>query len=545
MMLRRDTWSGASLALHPSKLAAALGVESVNQRPGRGDMRPWHEPLAVAACRSTTKTIYRMGRDTPSDAQFWLQWDTEVDVVRGLIADDPTEITYFTGDGVPKWTDNTFGVSAAPFPSLSRPLGVPAPISAPVVTIQAAGTGATETRSYVWIWANDKGWMSGPSAAPAVDATGATDATWRVTFNEAAPSGYNMAERRIYRSITSSSGTAFYYVGTVAASALFFDDSSAIDANEPLSSEGWEPPPADLKGLKALWNGIVVGFTGKSVRFSVEYRPYAWPLAYEIVVDDAIVGLAAFGETLIVLTTGQPYRITGSAPESMSSKKMELDQACVAKRSIVEFGHGISYASPDGLVYIGQGTAPRIATAGAMLRDDWLALNPSSIVAAQYEGAYIASYTVGGVTKGFMCSPSDAQGFYFLSEGWTAAYQDPITDALYIARGSQVRKWDAGTAYMTATDKTKTFILPRGANFGWGMVIADAYPVTIEVTATLIDEDTGEPEDITHTYQVADDLPFKLEAEFRSRRWTWRTTAVHPVQVIMLAESVDEMATIA
>ena len=76
-------------------------------------------------------TIYRIGQDVISDAVYWLQWTTVVHAVRGFESPDTTERTYFTGSGAPKWTNNVIGLSGgAPYPQVSRDLGVPTPFTA-------------------------------------------------------------------------------------------------------------------------------------------------------------------------------------------------------------------------------------------------------------------------------------------------------------------------------------------------------------------------------------------------------------------------------
>ena len=124
---------GENRALHPKLLPDAVCVKSNNQKPGRGDLAPWKTPLVVATIPTGRQSIYRMGRDAPGDANYWLSWITKVYAVRGMSADDTTERTYYTGDGTPKVTDLTMALAGTPYPTTSRPLGIPAPSTAPNV----------------------------------------------------------------------------------------------------------------------------------------------------------------------------------------------------------------------------------------------------------------------------------------------------------------------------------------------------------------------------------------------------------------------------
>ena len=124
---------GANQALQPMLLPETVGVSSLNQKPGRGDLRPWKAPSNVATVPSGRNTIHRMGRDVVSDANYWFSWSTVVHAIRGFDGADTTERTYFTGSGTPKWTDNTIGLAGgAPYPQGLRELAVPAPTTANV-----------------------------------------------------------------------------------------------------------------------------------------------------------------------------------------------------------------------------------------------------------------------------------------------------------------------------------------------------------------------------------------------------------------------------
>jgi len=95
------------------------------------------QPLANvgSAVHTLTKsgvpqTIYRFGQDTKSDSLYWFHWTQDVDVCRSQISGDASEWTFYTGDGGPKATYNAIGLSGSNYPSVSRPLGLPAPSQA-------------------------------------------------------------------------------------------------------------------------------------------------------------------------------------------------------------------------------------------------------------------------------------------------------------------------------------------------------------------------------------------------------------------------------
>jgi hypothetical protein len=533
MLLRFTGFGGANKALHPLLLPDGIGVDSLNQRPGRGDLRPWNAPSNVATAVASAQTIYRMGRSTPSDSTYWLSWAADVDVARGFIATDTAERTFWTGDGVPKWTDNTIGLGAPPYPSAAgvRLLGVPAPSSAPTLTQQVAGTGDDETRIYVVVWRNDRGEFSAPSAEVAI--TCKPGATIRITRNASVPSGnYGITHWQVYRTVAGNDAD-YFFVGEYTAATAFADTvDTNINSQLTLLSEDWMMPRTNLRGLKALWNGIMVGFEGKVLCFSEPFRPFAWPTRYELILDDDIVALGRWRQQLVVVTVNQPYLVTGSSPAAMTVQMVETNQACVAKKSLVEFGHGVAWAAPDGIAYLGEGGA-RVLTKEIALRVDWQALVPSSIVACDLDGMYLASYNDGGGRRSIMVDPRKADGWYFSSVGFSAAHRDPIADQVYLLNGTNIQKWDAGSA-LSASARSKVMRVSKPTSFTFGQVVADAYPVTLSMWANGTQRLTN--------YSVTGPRPFRLPAGFLADEWQVEvTTTGAAVQLVALAQSSAEL----
>lgn len=586
MRITLSGFRGENRALPPINVPETVGVFSQNQNPVRGDLRPWKSPLAVATVPAGRNTIYRMGRDVASDANYWQSWTGVVHAVRGSIADDTTERTYYTGDGFPKWTDNTMALASAPYPTAWRQLGVPAPATAclltempsgpvdsaslvagTIYTIVTSGTtnfqlvgaadnlpgtvfkatgpiygtgtastsgGQNETRFYVYTYVTAHGEESAPSPV-SLPLTCQTDSSVSITALSAAPAGsFGINRIRVYRTQSDAGGSAeFFFLREIASTSTSTTDDKRM-LGEVMPSTTWLMPPANLSRLTGLWNGMMAGITGNAVRFCEAYKPYAWPLAYEVMPADAKpVALATFGQALLVLTTGKPVLVTGGSPDAMDSQPLEIAEACVAPRSVVSFGHGVAWACPDGLAYYGAG-GTKMITAGLMTREDWQAIKPETIVGSVYEGAYLGFYTVGGVTKGFLVDPLQPTGLYFTDIPGKAVFFDDLQDQLYVLDGVSVKKWDAGAA-MTATFKSKLFHLPKPANFGCAEVIADAYPVTCKVYADGL---------LKHTQSVASASPFRLPAGFLAQNWQIDVSTTGAVQGVALAQSMQELATI-
>lgn len=525
-------FGGANQAVQSRLLPESVGTASVNQRPGGGDLQPWAQPSTVATVPASQQTIYRFGRDVVSDTQYWFSLTGVGHFARGFIASDTTERTYFTGSGAPRVTDSTIAVASAPYPTASRLLGVPKPINAITLTQTTAGTGDDDLRFYTQTFVTDRGEESAPG--PTSSITCKPGAIIDFGTLELPQSNYGITKRRVYRTQAGQSGSAeFFFLREDLATQQtgITDDARALGA-DALATTGWELPPADLKHLTGLWNGIMAGISGRSIRFCEPFKPYAWPVPYEVLPPDVTpVALGVWSTNLIALTNGRPRVITGSSPDVMNDDPVEFEAACVSEKSVQSFGHGVCWASPDGLAYLGANGA-RIVTAGLMRPEQWRALAPETMVGAQYEGMYLGFYQVGGVWKGFAVDPLNPSGIYELSQGYQAAYFDKLRNSLFVLDGTNVRKWAAGPSMMTARFRSKTIVLPRPTSLACARVIADTYPLTFRLFAGAT---------LLHTQTVASREPFRLPGGSKHIEYHMEVEGTVRVTAVEAATSMQEL----
>jgi hypothetical protein len=481
----------------------------------------------------TPLTIYRFGQDSVSDSQYWFHWTTDVNVCRSQIAGDTSEWTFYTGDGAPKATYASIALSGSNYPTVSRPLGIPAPTSPASVAVTGTPTEATdipETRVYTYTFVNKESGFEFESAPASASAEVSVRVGQSVTVNNfsAVPSGYTVTHRRIYRS---TSGTFLFVAEIALATASYSDAVLAENLGEELPSLTWLPPPATLAGLTNLPNGIMAGFTGRDVYFCEPYRPHAWPVQYMQSLDFPVVGLGRMDTTLAVLTKGTPYFIQGSSPDSMVVVKSDLEQACASKRSIVSINNSVIYASPDGLVMLSSGGS-RILTEQMFTRAQWQStFGPTTIHAYQQDMKYVAFYNNGETTGGFIFDLSTGQLILHTVYA-TAGYNDLQADKLYTAFSDRtVKIWQAGAA-LSYTWKSKKFTMPQVMGFSCAQVEAEAYPVTAKVYSdgTLV-----------HTQTVAGRTPFRLPVT-PGRDWEFQIEGNTEVFAVLVAQSMEELA---
>lgn len=415
-------------------------------------------------------------------------------------------------------------------------------------TVVAPKVREVDAYYYVYTYVNDWGWESAPS--PVSDRIERTVKETCQIANFAAPpsGGYNVNRIRLYRTQAGSSGDAdfFFLMEAPVASATLTDDNR--DLGEVLPTKKWLTAPGvprggadnytepNLSWLTPMWNGMLAGITGKSVRFCEAHTPYAWPIDYDAVPPDQPVAQAVFGQNLLVLTTGRPFLVAGSSPDGLDQAPLEIPQGCIAPRSVVGMGNGVAWASNDGLCWYGEGGA-RVLTAGVMTREDWLALRPETIQGQMYEGLYFGSYqpVAGGPCQGFLVSPQGG-GVFFLDEGFDAAYFDNLQDQLYLLRGTAILKWEAGAGVMSAQFRSKVYRQPKPVNLACAEVVATGYPVQFSLWADGV---------LKHQGAVADREPFRLPAGFLAMDWQVQVDtpeAEGGVQAVLLASSMRELA---
>jgi hypothetical protein len=524
--------------LNPKLLGEGIGVNAVNLDVSQGDFRGLRSASSahtLTGYGSQQISLYRMGRDTPSDTQYWLAFNTDADFARSMLANDPTERTYYTGvGGKPRYTDNTF-LGTAPYPTGSVELGVPAPSGGIAAALNTAGPGATETRVYTDTFVRANGDESAPNTTPSsISVTGGS--TVNLNSLAAVPSGnHGITLRRIY---VSTSGGPFQQCVEQAAGTTSALDSGArgpvLQTGGSTTKPAWLTPPDDLKGITELWSGMHGAFEDKAYRVCVPFSPHAWPVEYRRAVPDKIVGTAKWGQQWLIATTGLPRVVTGTTPGGMGDTPIYFRQACVSKRSVRSVGHGVCWASNSGLCYHGQrGTA--IITERILTKAQWRALNPASIIGANWGDWYIGFYSEGaeGAEGGFMINTTQPDGVIWLTQVAAGVFEDSISESLYLlTTGNVIRKWDAGTV-QSATFRSKVFRHPSPSCPSAARVVASTYPVTFSMWAD------GSLK--VNAKTVTNDDVFRLPGGYMAEEFQVEVSGTGPLEAVFVGEEVVDL----
>lgn len=459
-----------------------------------GQLQSWRKSLHRADLEKTgaIQTIYKFGSDANP---YWLHWNEDVDVVRGPIAGDLKERTYFTGLDVPRVTNSDLVAAGAgkSYPNQSYKLGVPAPSNAPTLTKLGTAGGNPVVYAYVYTWVTGFGEEGPPSQAQII--TLETGEYARVEGFDAVPADHNITTIRVYR----SSGGAYLYAGETAVTNTYYDDlTTAANLGEAIPSIGWDPPPADLRGITLMDNGIMVGFSGNLVCFSEPYLPHAWPKRYQKAINYTIIALGAFKSTVVVATDGLPYEMTGFTPESMRVRPIKARYPCIAKRGLVSTDNSVAWPTPSGLYSVGAG-GRALLTNDHYTREEWLQIAPETIRATFYDGKYIAFYDNGDQNiGGFVLDTRSGLQLSDIGIHASAIYTDTTGDRMYYAefdeeRGlNEVHEFNAGVERQRYAWRSKRFDTRRRITPAAVRIIADYDSILSDADLALIDQEIAQ-----------------------------------------------------
>lgn len=361
-----------------------------------------------------------------------------------------------------------------------------------IVTGLPAGVELFEhDRAYIVCYATDRGELSKPSAASAVVTMDQND-TASVTV-PAAPGGRNITHFRPFRATSGNASAAYLYVphptdanGWPIGTLTFTDDLMDTELQEPCPSLTWDEPPADLRGLTAGSNGAMAGFTGNTFVPCVNFRPYAFPQSMRRTTEDPIVGLGHFDNTWVVCTRGVPYFATGSDVQLLDFEPKGGHEACLSIDSIVSMDGAVLYASPSGLQMASAGGVKNITDEGGFnlfTPTQWLALNPASILAAEWQGHYLFTYN-NGTPGAYILNLHDGSLGTLDLTSVTAFYRDLNSGTLYGAIGTTIKSLFTAGTNRTARWRGKMAEMDGTGKFAFARV-KDGQNKTLEAAVTV------------------------------------------------------------
>lgn len=260
----------------------------------------------------------------------------------------------------------------------------------------------------------------------------------------------------------------------------YTDDFDYLNLVDILLSDEYDAPNENMIGLTLAQNNMVAGFFDNQLCFAEPGKPWAWPLRYRVTFEHDIVAIEVVGGFLIVLTDKYAYRVAGNDPLTLSISRIDTPYPCLSKRSVVNMGYGVLFATYGGLaLWNPQGLS--LATKFIHDWDTWDDdIDPTTIVGHFFDDKYFGSYDGGS----FLFERDERVGGYYITAGhqFNSAWTDVSTNALYTASDTlgNITQWGSSTWPIRPMEwKSKTIVTKDYINVGAARVVAD-YDVTDE-----------------------------------------------------------------
>lgn len=466
-IIRITNFGGVVPRLGDKNLPDINAQVAVNVKLFSGELRAWNRGRVIATTKiDNPRTVYRYDYQ---GALRVLAFPETTWVVKAPLINESLGRIYWAGSsGCKLSTVDQIESNTTPYN-----LGVPAPKFTGVEVVATGGTSElSENRVYIAALVSRFGEI-GP-VSDVFTTTGPLDAAW--TINNLNTLEYdrerytNMEFLRLYRTVVSDSGVAYRQVAQFDLASVpptYIDPVTPVDAALQIAYESfdWSPPPPDLTGIVAVAGGFLAGFRGREVWLSVPYQPHAWPEAYKLAVEDDIVALGTFGNTIVIATKGEPYAATGSVPEVMNLSKYDKVLPCLAATGLVATSGAVLYPSYDGLVSISS-DGYRIISQPYVTKDEWLnQFSPRGIRASAYQDRYFAFFNSRfGFTIGF---DDSSTGFTDIELGGVSSVDlDRTTGQTLVTVGRTVFEWDDDRGDRLIYNwKSKPFLTSKPAGF--------------------------------------------------------------------------------
>ncbi len=533
MNITIPTFNGIAPRTSPRLLSSTQAQTATNTKLWSGVLRSYRgDTLVEDVSTEVPYTIHKYKRD--DTARQWLAFPNEVNIVDSPIADQETGRAYITGIGdhlrtfdstTVALTDDTITEDNSIMVQIERPSTIaimsgddsdPDINEDPVIE-------ESRTYAYTYVRVLEDGKIDeGGIGVPAQTEGGsvALDLKFKqkaIISNIALPElqgESGITHIALYRSSVNSDGVATYRLVeqfTLAPQDLpehisydfesetytYVDSKKGEDLGVECSSLTWDVPPEGLRGLISLNNGTLVGFKGKTVYFSVPHQAHAWPYGQSVTADQDIVGLGAFGDTVVACTTEAPILISAQDPTLLIALPVSEHAPCLSARSIVSLNGAVVYASPNGLVSVDT-AMPTLITQQVVDKETWANYRPETMHGHFHRGFYYGLcqgvYNGGIVVDAFNMGNGTVELSNFCSSGFV----DPETDELYLAykygqtgRGG-IYKFDSDPAFVPAyTWRSKVFT----SNVG----VSNLSAARVDVTKPLPDPEPPVHMEITKT----------------------------------------------
>lgn len=406
--------------------------------------------------------------------------------------------------------------------------------------------------AYRYTYVNVYGFEGAPSKATSMILDGHSQAI--LSNLELPPPGECIEFMRIYRLDDSvrtegviDDGAEWLLIAEIDPTTDFEDTTGFYSTSIPLNTWGAFPAPSDIKGLDAMSNGALVGYSGRILYFSdptdLAPRPHSWSGDYDLELPDEIRGIVVNGDVLYVATDRYPYVV---APQFAGPELVYTYQALnvlaplKTERSLHATPSGAAYVSDLGMIQFNQGSAT-VITDSYFTQEQWRDAN------------IVNSISVGGRT--FLLGDTSYVLFNNSGVHNHASELSPLTELTLLgnpadmaidSNGDIIFTTEAGLSRFqfssdNGTEKCPYEIKSRVINFAGGVNLAAAKiqsdgPVEFTLTAIHCDQ----KRDIIT--RMTPCCPFRLPSQFLATDYCYTLTGTADIYSVSLGRSMSELS---
>lgn len=350
-----------------------------------------------------------------------------------------------------------------------RRLGVPRPIAPPQTSNHDVDTEKSRSVAYVTTFVNNFG-EEGPPSLPSQEISIADGQSVALTFYYTPDFEYDIKRIRIYRRESgfrtgsekeSTPNTNWYLVAELPiTSGSAIDNKSIEEVGYPLSTTEVREPPENMRNITiASETAVLVGTLANKILFSKNLQPHNWQVSQEMTLDDNIVAIESYGDSIFVATDGYPYRIdaTTACDDRACRSVVKYDTpmpmiACHTGRGSVATPLGMIYVSADGLVLLTTGSTPKVISTDHFSADDWRKLQPHTMRLAYHKGAlFVVSDSISFILWLDRTTYSDAEHKNLVT------FSDEPTDMVQTRQGELLLLMEDGVYQWAAADKYRKY----------------------------------------------------------------------------------------
>jgi hypothetical protein len=358
--------------------------------------------------------------------------------------------------------------------------------------------GGTIPRNYVYTWYTP--WEEESIASDPSDNLYIKEGQLVTVSNlpTAKPTGTNFVRGvRLYRTLASSSGTEYFRLATLWFPTTLARVSRTSNVSRVTLSNHHNLGIDDRFKISGCTDSSF-NITGGVVTDIIDDYTFEYAQTAGNVADKAEATGTLYHD--VAETLDKPARYWGDGSYTFTDDFDSRRFPCISKRSIVNMGYGVAYATFGGLAVYNPSAGMDLITKFVHDWDTWPeAVDLTNLAGKFYNGKYFGS----DGTASFIFERDDRIGGFFVQINYkfTAAWYDAQDNGFYYLPDTlgSLYEWDKPDQPLAAAEwKSKTIITKDFLNLGAARVVAD-YTTSVAEQQAVDDYNTGVP---TYNAQV-------------------------------------------